>query len=110
MIAEAVRERIIALRRKGYTCREAAEIAGVSESAVWYTMRRNGLAGRFRQYRKGYQPPASVSGAVEEYGTVTIEEGLNGGYIATVADVYQGGECGSVGAAIRSASMKAGRL
>jgi hypothetical protein len=109
-MTEKARDKIIQLRKSGATCREAAEAIGVSQSAVWYTMRAHGLAGKIRAHRSGYTPPGSIHRAVDEYGTVTIEEGASGGYIVTVADVYQGNECGSIGAAIRSASEKAGRL
>lgn len=105
----ATEQRIVFLRQTGRTCREAAEAVGVSEGSVWHVMRKRGLAGRIREHRQGYQPPASIAAAIEEYGAVYIEAGLNGGYIATVEDVYTGGECGTVGAAIRSAAQKAGR-
>lgn len=110
MMTQKARDQIIRLRKDGATCREAAEAVGVTETSVWYVMRKHGLNGKIHNHRNGYQPPGSIHRAIEEYGTVTIEEGMNGGYIATVADVYQGGECGSVGAAIRSAATKAGRL
>lgn len=109
MISESIVERIVALRKAGHTCRETADIVGVSESSVWGVMRRRGLNGKIRAYRKCYHPPASVGAAVHEYGSILIEEGLNGGYVATIEDVYTSGECGSLAAAIRSAARKAGR-
>lgn len=109
MMTQTTREKIIELREQGNTCKETAEIVGVTEPTVWYTMRRSGLNGKIRHYRRGYQKPASIQRAVEEYGSVLIEEGLNGGYVVTINDVFVGTECGSIGSAIRSAAGVAGR-
>jgi hypothetical protein len=106
-------ERVVALRRAGYSCRSVAAELDVPESHVWSVMRRTGNAGRYHDApnRNGsskkkkprvdmYQRIADV---LDEWGVLTIEEGAAGGYVATLNDEHTGPERQSVRAAIDAA-------
>jgi len=106
VISQTVFNRIVALRKEERTCREVSHIVGVSEATVWSAMRRANLAGKIRGKAEN-RPAASIEAAVDRYGSVTIEAGLNGGYIATLGNDLTGRECGTPASAIRSAATRA---
>jgi len=108
MVSESIKNQVIALRKAGRTCRETAIEVGCAESTVWSVMRRTGLNGQIRNIRPASRrPAASVEAAVERFGSVYIEEGMNGGYIATLGDEWTGSECATPQSAIRSAATEA---
>lgn len=97
--------RIVSLRRAGYTCRETAELCGVTESTVWYRMRASGLNGEIRARGKVRDDtPRNLKDAIEQYGVVTLEEGADGGYVCTIDDEVSGPEKGSIQGAIYAAA------
>ena len=51
-------EQIIALRKKGLTCRETAKRLGIPPYRVYACMKRNGLVGKFREKNKRGRPAA----------------------------------------------------
>jgi hypothetical protein len=104
-VSDATAERIIELRRAGYSCREVARRTGVTVSAVWYRMRASGLNGKIRARLGASEDiPRSMRAAVDRYGPVTIEPGSTGGYIATLDDDITGPERGSIQSAIYGAA------
>lgn len=99
-------KKVIEWRQAGKSCRECAEILSVPEWQIWRLMRDTGHAGKYRAktYRYGFRGDSTAIGrAVKSWGEVLIEEGLNGGYIATLGDLHTGAECETVAAAIRDA-------
>jgi len=102
-----VHARIVELRRAGWSCREVAAEVGVTESAVWQAMRREGLNGAIRA-KPDRKPdvPRNVGRAVEEYGHIAIEATLDGRYEVTIDEEVTGPPRGSLQGAIYAAARE----
>lgn len=110
-------ERVVALRKAGYSCRAAAAELGVPESHIWNVMKRTGNTGRFQAApvrdgsSRGKRPQVGtyqrIADVLDEWGVLTIEEGAGGGYIVTLDDEWTGPERQSVRAAIEAAAKSA---
>ena len=49
-------EKIIELRKQGFSCRETAERLGIPQYCVYACMKRNDLAGKLRSNKKNKKP------------------------------------------------------
>jgi len=93
---------IISLRKSGLSCRAVAEELDIEEHAVWYCMRRHGLAGLLRAApERKPRMKIDIDYALDAFGELSIERGLNGGYLVTI-DGRTGEERMSIEAAIRA--------
>ena len=87
--------RVLQMTEQGFSPRHVAAKCKLSTSQVQYLLHTYGrdrhgkLHQNPEQKRKHTHPLPS---AIKVHGCLTIEEGLNGGYIATVGDVWMGGE------------------
>jgi len=95
---------ILEMRENRIGCAVIADTLDIPVHLVWQTLARLDASGkhRARTYRrKAYS--RSLRHLVQEHGSVTIEAGLNGGYVVTVGDKYSGSECSDLPPAVRSA-------
>jgi len=100
---------IIRWRETGISCKECASRIGIQEHQIWRLMRDTGNAGKYRakQYRQEYRGDSTTMGrAVKSWSEVLVEEGCNGGYVATLGDRVTGRECETVAAAIKDAESR----
>jgi transposase len=120
-------ERVVALRKAGYSCRTTAKELGVPEHYVWAVMQRTGNAGRYhaapkrdghtvvrhdgshagRKQEVAMRRMQRLETLIEEYDAITIEAGLEGGYIVTLDDTWTGSERRRISDAIASAVKEA---
>ena len=97
---------VLKLREQRYSCKGIAMLLEIPEHQVWRCLQRNGLSGKARYQTRQRQyvgRKRTLEAAVEEYGAVTIEAGLNGGYLAHLGDEATGEERETVVQAIRAA-------
>ena len=106
----------IEYREMGLTNQETGEELKLTEHQVQWIMRKTGNTRRWAYYRPPNDKPKrkgrtsiamSMVNGVDRYGVVTVEAGLNGGYIATVGELHTGSERHTVLAALRSAEQVA---
>ena len=108
-ISPETEQEILRLRHQGYTCKDTAARLGVTRGAVYYTMRRNGLNGKIhagRSGKPGKRRPsraASLADKVRRHGEITLETGLNNGFLATIDGKVTGSESRTLLGAINSA-------
>lgn len=104
-------ERIMEMRAKGMSCREAAEAEGVPVHIVYQAAKRQRLSGKYRAAHKRRRN-AGMEDVVHRFGAVEIEAGLDGGFIATVGtgpQTYTGSQCTRLANAVLSAVRRAER-
>jgi hypothetical protein len=89
----------------GLTIEATAEALGLTTGQVAYAQQVLG----FRKPKKGPSRKRYgwLSDVVESNGLITIEQGLNGGYIVTLGDQWTGEERCSIKGAIKSAETAA---
>ena len=93
---------IIDMRTNGLSCRAVAEELDLEEHEIWGCMRRHGLTGKLRAKPERKAPvKIDIDYALDAFGELAIERGLNGGYLVTI-DGKTGEERMSVEAAIRA--------
>ncbi len=104
---------MITMHDKGYSARLIADRTGRAPSTISYLLSVYAivddevvrLPGRIEMHGKTWTRP--VHTAINTHGSVTVEQGLNDGYIATVGDEWTGREAKSVHQAIISALIAA---
>ena len=102
------RDKAVELRKQGCTNREVAERLKLTIYQIEWIMRSTRNVHKWYYYRPPRSTLAAVlTYAVNRYGSIHIEEGLNDGVIATVADLHTGEECDSMLEAIKSAEAQA---
>jgi len=86
-------QEILALRSSADhpACRVIAERLKISEGRVWACLRRHHRTHEYRaaQPKRERIPPSQLpflEGILREFGEITLEEGVGGGYIATIGD------------------------
>lgn len=101
-------ELIVRMREHGLSREDTAKILGVGLPIINEAVTRLGIGGKYR-VRK-YKPRVytrDLIEAIREFGVVTIEDGLNGGFIVTVGDEARGQECAKLPSALKSAQKEA---
>jgi hypothetical protein len=105
-----VEQNIVRLRKQYYSCEATAQMCDVSIGTVYHVMRKYGLNGKIHAaHERAKRRPsraASITDKVRRHGEVTIESGLNNGFIATIDGEWTGGESGTVLGAINSAEER----
>lgn len=103
-------ERILNYSDDGHPRRQIAERLGMTYGQVNYITCNYGRTPGGEILRRPNVPASRthpLKSAIEVHGSCTVEEGLNGGYIATVGDVWTGVETKTIHGAIVSAMVEA---
>lgn len=112
-IDESLVRKMIEMRDNGYSTRIIADKFGRSHSGVGYLLSVYAIAdgelvripNHMEVSGKSWTHP--IHTALRTHGSVTIEDGMNDGYIATVGEQWTGREAKSVHQAIISALVAA---